>query len=1770
MTAPADRLIIASYSDLGLNNNNQSQVGIGLYYYGLPGTQIGAGYTLEIVYRGANGAPTTWFMPVHDVLQSGTEYIIIEDTWYDYMDSLPGVFGFHNTAMISTGGDSKPDVIALVLKKDGIIVDTLGNPSGSTPLLNDPGIVVRNTNFAEAGGDYLASDWNFLATNDPSLGGNPYKYVNGFTGAVAPAAPSIVSVSSPTDNGSYKAGDEIIVTVTFNQAVDVDSVGGTPTLQLETGSTDRFAVYQSGSGTDTLTFKYIVQAGDSSSDLNYLHTGALDKAGATIKVRGGTTDASLGLPALNSSTSLAGSKAIIIDGIAPTLTITSNKSVLKAGETATITFTFSEDPGSRFTWDGTSGHVVVDGGTLGAISGSGLTRTATFTPLDGIDTRTATIAVTPGSFTDAAGNPIVVNNTALVSFDTKAPTATILSSAFSDDTGASNTDLITSSAVQTISGTLSAALGGGERVEVSLDNGASWSTATSTGTNWSLPVVLSGSSILQVRVVDAVGNIGAVHSRPYALDTAGPSAPSAPDLVASSDTGSSDSDNITGDTTPTFSGTAEVGATVILYSDNTVIGSTVAVGGVWTITTSPLLAGTHTITARAVDPAGNTSTASEELEIQIITGAPTARVASMAFSSDTGASVTDFVTNTASQTISGTLDAALGQYEHVELSFDGGQSWSVARVDTPTSWSFSTTLVEGTHMIAARVVNPVGNSGSMLAQGYTLDTEAPGVTIRSDVTQLKIGGIATITFTFNEAQSGFGLDDIVVTGGTLGPLSGSGLVYTAVFTPTSGINSTQASIMVSPGAYVDAAGNSNGASMSLVLPVDTLAPGAPSVPVLATGSDTGSSSIDKLTNNNRPTFTGTAESGATVVLYDTNGDVIGSGTAVNGTWTITPTAALAGGVHTISARAIDAAGNESAVSGGQSVTIDTTAPSLTITSDVAMLNSGRSATITFTFSEDPHGTFTWEDISVVGGTLGPLSGSGLVYTAVFTPLSGVNTGTASIAVSSGSYVDAAGNSGNAGAMAVLTFDTAAPAAPSMPDLVAASDTGGSDSDDITGDTTPTFTGTAEIGATVTLYNGSTPIGTAVAVGGTWTITSSTLPAGAHTITARATDLAGNLGPASQALEIEVITNAPSTQVIDVALSSDNGQSSSDLVTNQTAQTVSATLSAALKNGETLHASSDGGLHWTDITAMVHGTAVSWTNVSLSSGTNTLQFKVIDAAGNEGQSVSRTYTLDSVAPTVAITLSADKLKAGETATVTFTFSEIPVGFTASDVTVENGTLSGFVVSGSDAKVYTAVLTPATNVEDAHNLITVGTGWSDVAGNTPLSSTVSPSFAVEARQTDGVDVVETPITNSDGSVGRMLTIPVVTSTRQEQAGTSTLADIPLVVSGSGVPLLLAQLPVGYGLQVTGSSSPTLAGASLTNLIREIVAHTSTGSSGQSSLTEGGTGFLQGLSGSTPIIVQTLVPTVSPGSSTVPGAPLVISGSSDPSAPVTAVVIDTSSLPSGSHIELQNVDFAAVIGSVRVTGGDGSQVVFADDASQHIVLGADDDTIHGGGGNDYIGSHGGDDWLYGDDGNDTVSGGAGNDHLWGGSGNDRLDGGLGNDTLRGDAGNDTLYGGSGNDALWGGSGKDRLYGEAGNDKLRGEAGNDWILGGLGRDQMWGGAGSDTFAFHSVRESRVGSQRDIIRDFQSGRDKIDLRKIDADATQKGNQAFTWSWADKAWPFLNPHKAATALLGSGFTGKAGQLRYENGILMGDVNGDGRADFEVRIIGSFASGDVIL
>ena len=196
---------------------------------------------------------------------------------------------------------------------------------------------------------------------------------------------------------------------------------------------------------------------------------------------------------------------------------------------------------------------------------------------------------------------------------------------------------------------------------------------------------------------------------------------------------------------------------------------------------------------------------------------------------------------------------------------------------------------------------------------------------------------------------------------------------------------------------------------------------------------------------------------------------------------------------------------------------------ITLSSNSVDQAGGANATVGTLTATDPDvgDTFTFTLVSGTGDThnsLFNISGNTLRANNA----AALNAGTYSVRIRvADSY-----NSSLDKAFAIMVTDTVAPSAPSTPDMTSGTDTGISNTDKITSNTTPVFTGTAEAGSTVTLYDGATLLGTITATGGNWTITSSALSEGSHSVTATATDAASNTSAHSPSLAVTVDTSAP--------------------------------------------------------------------------------------------------------------------------------------------------------------------------------------------------------------------------------------------------------------------------------------------------------------------------------------------------------------------------------------------------------------------------------------------------------------------------------------------------------------------------------------------------------------------------------------------------------------------------------------------------------------------
>lgn len=301
--------------------------------------------------------------------------------------------------------------------------------------------------------------------------------------------------------------------------------------------------------------------------------------------------------------------------------------------------------------------------------------------------------------------------------------------------------------------------------------------------------------------------------------------------------------------------------------------------------------------------------------------------------------------------------------------------------------------------------------------------------------------------------------------------------------------------------------------------------------------------------------------------------------------------------------------------------------------------------------------------------------------------------------------------------------------------------------------------------------------------------------------------------------------------------------------------------------------------------------------------------------------------------------------------------------------------------------------------------------------------------------------------------------------------------------------------------------------------------------------------------------------------------------------------------------NDTLAGGTGNDSLVGGPGNDTVSGGSGADTVLGGLGDDVLSGGNDNDVVASDEGRDRLSGQAGDDTISGGLEADTLHGGDGADSLDGGEGADRLDGGLGADSMAGGAGDDAylvddagdvvaeapgegfdrviasldwtlgaelerlslsgtadlngtgnalanrLDGNAGANRLDGDDGNDTLFGGAGDDTLLGGEGADRLNGGLGADSMAGGAGDDifrllSAVEADGDVITDFNvADGDRLDLRAIDANQLSADDQAFTW------------------IGDMGFSGVAGELRFADGLLEGDVNGDGMADFQIGLNG---------
>jgi large repetitive protein len=617
------------------------------------------------------------------------------------------------------------------------------------------------------------------------------------------------------------------------------------------------------------------------------------------------------------------------------------------------------------------------------------------------------------------------------------------------------------------------------------------------------------------------------------IDTAPPTIPGTPDLVAGSDTGSSDSDNITSDITPQFVGSCAQGDTITINSsyNGLQIPTATCSANRYDITLlSNLSEVNHTITAIATDVAGNNST-STGLTVVVETATPNAPgTPDLHTDSDSGTSNNDNLTNDTTPRFTGTCSG--GDTITIVSSVHGNLLPTGPCANGIYDITLNSVLNSSQHMVTAMALSAVGNLSYSLGLDMTIDTAAPAAPSTPDLAAGSDTGVSNtdnITSDTTPQFTGTCTTGNLITiksaiNGNLVPQT-SCASGTYAITVSNALNEDSHDITATAS---DAAGNNSPPSGLLEISIDNTAPNAPGTPDLAAGSDSGRSDSDNITSDNTPRFTGTCNDGDKIFLRSSvDGNLDPEDTVcAGGVYDITLTSILSQATHSITARARDAQFNTSGDSGGLNVVIDITAPAAPGTPDLASgSDSGSSDADNITNINTPCFTGTCENDatvtlnSSVEGTLAPTgtcSGGGFDITLSST-LSETSHNI------SAQQVDAAGNSsGDSGALGI-SIDTSAPGAPGTPDLADGSDTGASNSDNITSDTTPQFVGACEDGSTVTInaagFGDLSPTGTCS--GGVYDITLNALSEDSYDLTAEQSDTAGNSGPDSGLLEVRI-------------------------------------------------------------------------------------------------------------------------------------------------------------------------------------------------------------------------------------------------------------------------------------------------------------------------------------------------------------------------------------------------------------------------------------------------------------------------------------------------------------------------------------------------------------------------------------------------------------------------------------------------------------------------
>ncbi|ENB7195393.1 BapA prefix-like domain-containing protein [Enterobacter bugandensis] len=1024
--------------------------------------------------------------------------------------------------------------------------------------------------------------------------------------------------------------------------------------------------------------------------------------------------------------------------------------------------TGTAEPGSTITLKDANGNVLGTGKT----GSDGNFTVSLGTPLTNGEQVTATA-------TDAAGN--TSQGTTITAPDLTAPDAPTIGSVTDDidpQTGSVTNGGSTNDPRPQLSGTAEA----GSTVTI-YDGGVAIGTAlvASNGTWTFTPStdLTESTHQITVRATDAAGNLGpASPVFTLTVDLTPPTAPTA--IVLTDDTGAIRGTITAGTPTdaskPILAGTGEPGGTITIYDNGVAVGTTTVLpNGTWSVTPDgPLADGTHTITVVETDAAGNQSAASEPIIFTVDTTPPLAP-GDLVVSNDGGT-----ITGTAEPGSTVTIregDAILGT--------------PVADSEGNFSLTLTPPKLNG-EILTADATDAAGNTGpaTSAAAPDVTPPQAPVIVSVIDDVLNTTGPVDQDGLTNDRAPT---LNGTGEPGSTITIFNGSDIIGT-VAVPSSGLWSFTPPSPLADGTYVltatatDAAGNPSGQSNAWTIIVDGTAPAAPVITQVVDDvpERTGSLDLNETTNDSTPTLSGTAEANATVTIRVDGVDI---GTTVAdglGAWSFTPDTPIAEGQHTLTAVATDAAGNISDVSNSWGIIIDSVAPDAPVITQVVddvperlgALNSGDSTNDT-----TPTLNGTAEPGSIV-----TIRQDGVDLTTIVIDSSGTWTYTPTTPLVNGTYTftavttDGAGNTSQPSGGFTLTVDTTPPAAATIATVT--DDVGGVNgpltSGDTTDDTQPLLQGTAPADAVITVYDGTTLLGTATLDGsGGWSFTPVIpLTDGPHTLTVQATDAAGNT-TISTPFELTVDTVPPATPDIPAITVNPDG-TETPLNPGETTRDTTPTLSGTGNPGDTVTIY-NGGVKLDDV--LVDGTGNwTWTPATpLPNGTYDITLTVtnMDGTGNES------------APSQPVTITID--------------TDAPTAPAAPVITDSVSQITGPVPDGGTTNDPRPVLSGTGTANDVINITDTVNGTPTIVGTVTVDSNGNWSWRPDSNIGEGSHVYTATATDEAGNVSDPS--PAITITVDTVA-----PDVPVFDAVGGQPnggLITDATPTVGGTGTTGDT-------------------------------------------------------------------------------------------------------------------------------------------------------------------------------------------------------------------------------------------------------------------------------------------------------------------------------------------------------------------------------